>query len=73
MESLYQAKMAISGGEDYVLLFTLPAGVEVPARFGCAPIGVITSRRRISIVGCHPGGAAKHGLPPGGWDHLAGG
>jgi thiamine-monophosphate kinase len=68
--------LAINGGEDYVLLFTLPAGIEVPARFGCARIGVITSRRRISIasgVAGGAGGAAWRDLPPGGWDHLAGG
>jgi thiamine-monophosphate kinase len=65
--------LAITGGEDYVLLFTLPAGIEVPARFGCARIGVITSRRRISIARSHPGGVTRRDLATGGWDHLAGG
>ncbi len=65
--------LAISGGEDYVLLFTLPAGTEVPERLGCTRIGSITSQRRISIAGPHPGAGSERDLPPGGWDHLAGG
>lgn len=58
--------LALGGGEDYVLLFTLPGGVEPPARFGCRRIGVITSGRRLSLV-AH--GQASE-LPPHGWDHL---
>jgi thiamine-monophosphate kinase len=58
--------LALGGGEDYVLLFTLPAGLEPPARFGCRRIGVITSGRRLSLV-AH--GKASE-LPPAGWDHL---
>jgi thiamine-monophosphate kinase len=61
-------ELALGGGEDYVLLFTLPAGVEPPARFGCSRIGTITSGRRMTIKSR---GAARV-LPPSGWDHLAG-
>ena len=59
-------ELALGGGEDYVLLFTLPAGIEPPARFGCRRIGAITSRRRLALI-AH-GTAAE--LPPAGWDHL---
>jgi thiamine-monophosphate kinase len=61
-------ELALGGGEDYVLLFTLPAGVEPPPRFGCRRIGVVTAGRRLSIV-AH--GKASE-LPPAGWDHLNG-
>lgn len=61
-------QLALGGGEDYVLLFTLPAGIEPPARFGCRCIGAITSRRRLTLI-AH-GTVAE--LPPAGWDHLGG-
>ncbi len=61
-------QLAIGGGEDYVLLFTLPAGIEPPARFGCRRIGTITSGRRLSLV---TDGVATE-LPAAGWDHLEG-
>jgi thiamine-monophosphate kinase len=61
-------ELALGGGEDYVLLFTLPASVEPPARFGCRRIGVVTSGRRLSLV-AH--GQASE-LPAAGWDHLEG-
>jgi thiamine-monophosphate kinase len=59
-------ELALGGGEDYVLLFTLPAGIEPPARFGCRRIGAITAGRRLSLV-AH--GRASE-LAPAGWDHL---
>jgi thiamine-monophosphate kinase len=59
---------ALGGGEDYVLLFTLPAGAAPPAGSGCHRIGTITREKAITIV--------RHGvrrrLPALGWDHLAG-
>lgn len=63
------AALALGGGEDYVLLFTLPAGSEPPARFGCRRIGTIALGRRLSLV-AH---GAPHALPATGWDHLTGG
>ncbi len=59
-------QLALAGGEDYVLLFTLPAGTQPPGRFGCTRIGSIvdqgitlrTASRSVS-------------LPASGWDHLA--
>jgi len=59
-------ELALGGGEDYVLLFTLPAGVEPPARFGCRRIGMVTADRRVSLVAHGKAGE----LPPAGWDHL---
>lgn len=61
--------LALGGGEDYVLLFTLPAGTAPPAHFGCRRIGWITRERRIQLVR----DGARGDLPALGWDHLAGG
>ncbi len=62
-------ELALSGGEDYVLLFTLPKGVR-PGHPGCRQIG------RMGPVGC-PADLRIRGadgtvepLPDGGWDHL---
>ena len=61
--------LALGGGEDYVLLFTLPAGTAPPAHFGCHRIGRITGGGRIMIVR----DGVRSELPALGWDHLAGG
>lgn len=58
-------ELAISGGEDYVLLFSLPRGTEPPPRFGCTRIGTIRDR---GIVLLEDG--EKKPLPASGWDHL---
>lgn len=55
---------ALGGGEDYVLLFALPADVEAPA--GAAPVGRITT----GVVEIDRGGRRK-ALPATGFDHLA--
>ena len=57
--------LALSGGEDYVLLFSLPARVTPPERFACTRIGRVTNgglwldtnRERIALSAA-------------GWDHL---
>ena len=56
----------LGGGEDYVLLFTLPpnAGFNHP---GCRPVGRVTSRAGMSLL--REGGALEP-LYPRGWDHL---
>lgn len=59
-------ELALGGGEDYVLLFTLPADLSPPAAFRCHRIGSITAARRIRLAG--PGGSRP--LPRLGWDHL---
>jgi thiamine-monophosphate kinase len=62
-------ELALTGGEDYVLLFTLPSGAAPPARFGCRRIGAITAGRKLLLV--ETGGTMSE-LPDAGWDHLAG-
>lgn len=58
--------LALTGGEDYVLLFTLPAGLSPPASFACRRIGTITRRQRIALI---QDGVTRE-LPDRGWDHL---
>ena len=61
--------LALSGGEDYVLLFALPASVEPPARFACHRIGTIHRQ-----PGLHLREEGRRlPLVESGWDHLAGG
>jgi thiamine-monophosphate kinase len=59
--------LVLGGGEDYVLLFTLPpvAKFEHP---GCRPIGRVTSTAGMSL---QRGGGALEPVAPEGWDHLA--
>lgn len=59
-------QLALSGGEDYVLLFALPPGVRPPHHLGARRIGEITRR---DLVLADRGGS--HPLPAAGWDHLA--
>ncbi len=60
--------LALGGGEDYVLLFTLPAGAPAPP--GCARIGTIDGQPRRGLR-LREGDRVRP-LPPLGWDHLAG-
>jgi thiamine-monophosphate kinase len=59
--------LAMFGGEDYVLLFTLPESVAPPAEYECSCIGRIVARTTIDI-------RMKNGrlepLPDRGWDHM---
>jgi len=59
--------LALGGGEDYVLLFTLPAGLLPPAAFGCRRIGTITMDRAVTLLR----EGKRRALPARGWDHLA--
>ncbi|MEM8994781.1 MAG: hypothetical protein AAGF23_08320, partial [Acidobacteriota bacterium] len=59
---------ALAGGEDYVLLFTLPEGVTPPPWSKARAIGVVTEDRAVRLR--HADGASVD-LPPAGWDHLA--
>lgn len=61
--------LALGGGEDYALLFTLPPRATPPAELGCRRIGMITaSRSRLRVLN---GNEAP--LSADGWDHLSGG
>jgi thiamine-monophosphate kinase len=58
--------LALGGGEDYVLLFTLPEGTAPPEP-GTRRIGRITKGRRLALLR----EGARSDLPDAGWDHLA--
>ncbi len=58
-------ELALGGGEDYVLLFTLPETQPPPA--GAVAIGKVTKKRGIWL---RAGGRLEI-LPPLGFDHLA--
>jgi thiamine-monophosphate kinase len=57
--------LALGGGEDYVLLFTLPEEI-VPAEPAARKIGRITRSKRIVLWK----DGEPHDLPELGWDHL---
>lgn len=59
-------ELALHGGEDYVLLFTLPEAIAVPDRFGCHRIG---GMHRSSTVRLRRGAAVRE-LADRGFDHL---
>lgn len=59
--------VALAGGEDYVLLFTLPPKVEPPPRFGCSRVGRIVRGREVVFLDA---AGERHALPALGWDHL---
>jgi thiamine-monophosphate kinase len=58
--------LALGGGEDYVLLFTLPEQCAPPPETRARRIGRITKRKRVVLVK----GNARSDLPAIGWDHL---
>jgi thiamine-monophosphate kinase len=60
------AEQALHGGEDYELLFTLPARVEAPAEFEGLPLTRIGVMHR--GAGVQLNGAPLEAL---GWDHFA--
>lgn len=57
--------LALGGGEDYVLLFTLPERSEPPASH-CVRIGRIIAGGGLTIIE----GKRRRPLPESGWDHL---
>jgi len=60
--------LALGGGEDYCLLFSLPGNDEPPTLFGARPIGWIIDGGEVELVD----GSRRTPLPPTGWDHLSG-
>jgi thiamine-monophosphate kinase len=62
--------LALHGGEDYQLLFTVPRGKEVPASLGDVPlhcIGEICRSKEILLVASD---GRQSAMPPGGYDHF---
>lgn len=62
-------ELALSGGEDYVLLFTLPPNLSPPPDFGGARshrIGKITRERKVVLLQ----EGSRRPLHASGWDHL---
>ncbi|MBZ2190204.1 thiamine-phosphate kinase [Alcanivorax sp. JB21] len=60
----------LAGGDDYLLLFTLPPGQEPPAAMAahCHRIGAVTSQAPIQVL--DPQGCPLLALPQG-WNHFA--
>ncbi|MGO8795027.1 MAG: thiamine-phosphate kinase [Candidatus Sulfotelmatobacter sp.] len=65
-----ELELALHGGEDYELLFTVPPGKRVPPRIAGVPIshiGHITRGRKIFLMDRT---GAKLELEPRGWEHF---
>jgi thiamine-monophosphate kinase len=62
-------ELMLAGGEDYVLLFTLPRRAAPPPLAGCREIGEITRETTLRI---REQGRVRP-LRPAGWDHLRAG
>lgn len=58
--------LALAGGEDYVLLFTLPRTIRPPQSFGARRIGEITVGSPVTLSQ----NGRRRPLTPAGWDHL---
>ncbi|HEV7503870.1 MAG TPA: thiamine-phosphate kinase [Thermoanaerobaculia bacterium] len=66
--------LALTGGEDYVLLFTLPPELAPPPEPGCRSLGTITPHNRKSPPGIFiVRDGVRRKLPDAGWDHLSDG
>jgi thiamine-monophosphate kinase len=62
-------ELALGGGEDYVLLFTLPPEEEPPAHFGCHRIGHLEESTGEPETVLMVDGERRP-MPSLGWDHL---
>ncbi|MCY3930994.1 MAG: thiamine-phosphate kinase [Acidobacteria bacterium] len=60
-------ELVLAGGEDYVLLFTLPPDADL-RHPGCRPIGRITARPGLKLRRVDE---TIEPLPASGWDHLS--
>jgi thiamine-monophosphate kinase len=62
--------LALHGGEDYQLLFTVPSGKEIPASLGDVPLRCIGEIRRSKQILLIRNDGRQSALPPGGYDHF---
>jgi thiamine-monophosphate kinase len=58
--------LALGGGEDYVLAFALPEGVQPPTRFRCRRVGRVRREKELVLVR----NGKREAWPEMGWDHL---
>jgi thiamine-monophosphate kinase len=63
-------ELAVHGGEDYELLFTAPAGRQIPLRIAGVPITQIGRIRRGRKIFLIDRGGIRHELQPRGWEHF---
>jgi thiamine-monophosphate kinase len=61
-------ELTLGGGEDYVLAFTLPGGIEPPAELGCRAIGLTRKGKGVTLTG---GDQPPRDVADLGFDHLA--
>ena len=59
--------VALGGGEDYVLLFTLDPRIEIPRSLGTRRVGEVTAGDEVVL----DDGKTRRPLPDLGWDHLS--
>jgi thiamine-monophosphate kinase len=62
--------LALHGGDDYELLFTVRPGLRVPSQISGVPItciGKITRRKQVSLISK---AGARSRLEPSGWEHF---
>jgi thiamine-monophosphate kinase len=62
--------LALNGGEDYQLLFTVPPGKEIPASLGDVLLHRIGEIRRSKEILMVATDGRQSALPPGGYDHF---
>jgi thiamine-monophosphate kinase len=59
-------ELCLTGGEDYVLLFTLPRSAVPPSGLGCTRIGRLTGGQALQLATAE----GTRALAPTGWDHF---
>jgi thiamine-monophosphate kinase len=64
--------LALHGGEDYELLFTVPGGKRVPPQIAGVPLTCIGEIKRGRKILLKTGSAPAHQLTAGGWEHFRG-
>ncbi len=64
--SLSWRELVLAGGEDYVLLFTLPRGTEPPPKLAARRIGFLHENPKLQLRTEEQ----VEELPPLGWDHI---